>query len=801
MYGATDNAFEVIKAAYDVPISSGTKLFTVRSSGNVGIGTTNPATKLSIFGDNQALSVQQTAYGYEGGYPIGAKLASWNTDYTNAAGIKFHRWTGGGTDFHVAYVGQAYSDDGWGLDFRTDALSALGDASTSRMYISPAGNVGIGTTTPSQKLEVAGYAEADRFVDRQDNTYYLDAAATGTSLNTAGDITVNGGSGKINVGTIDPPYTINGEKYATYVTSMTGVKEETTGLVYTDEYVSGKGYRHVINFSNQLEGSDLWLFTKTTNLKEHLDELIVLLSPAGNTRAWYTLDTQNNQLSIYTNSPTYISYRLTAPRFDASNWDNARSDDSVGFVLNDPNEWEINPNGTIFGDLMDTISEIFDNLTAQTAQINTLVTPIIELQPDTINETTEEIEYATLEITDSNSNIMAEFNSQGDLTLLGELNAASISAQTINSTTITASSARLEQLEARMAELEHIRAQTAELIDATISGTLYATKIDGLDDQLAETLNSSSFLDKLLGKKAEATESASVASVFSLVEAAGYATNSGSLSGSLYSGPASDVSLIASAAFINDYFSVNGSGYVAEQLGIGKQLLVGNSLAIGDNYIEQQPIDPETPRVLHLQPSGQGTLSLMAGLMTLHENGQILIDGDIAISGDLEVSGTLLTNLIEPTNFNQPLQLKLATESGVVAGTATTSSRFEILNQLNEPTATISAQGRASFEGGLNIGTEDLTPISTMSATIISKQPSGKATIRRNTLGITIKSTLITDNSLIYVSPIGSTENQILYVKSQVPEDPNTLAQEGSFSVGFDVPISNNTTFNWWVVN
>ncbi|MFH1959185.1 MAG: hypothetical protein ABIJ22_02560, partial [Patescibacteria group bacterium] len=290
---------------------------------------------------------------------------------------------------------------------------------------------------------------------------------------------------------------------------------------------------------------------------------------------------------------------------------------------------------------------------------------------------------------------------------------------------------------------------------------------------------------------------------FTLVESAGYATNSGTLiEPPLYTGQASDVSLVASSAFINDYFSVNGSGYIAQQLGIGEQLLVGNSMAIGNNYIEYQPIDPETPRVLHIQPSGRGTLSLMAGLMTLHENGQILIDGDLAVSGKLEVGGTLLTDLIEPTAFDKPLQIKLATQSGLGAGApATASSRLEILHQLNAPTATLRAPGRASFEGGSNSGTQDLPPRPTMSATVASQQPSGKATIAQNTLGITIKSTLITKDSLIYVSPIGSTDNQILYVKSQTAENLSTLEQEGGFSVGFDAPISNNATFNWWIVN
>ncbi|MBT3249409.1 MAG: site-specific integrase [Candidatus Pacebacteria bacterium] len=864
-YDKADNAY------YLDPANTGYSLLT---AGNVGIGTTSPDEKLQVLGNilvgddigtyDYGLNVfggnsgdgsgkislgaapirnwDLTALSYSNGYGLDFSYVGTDAPVSNILYLKKDGNVGIGTtapgaNLHVESVNstswsvikltrptdldylslQYYGNSGGSggilqvtganpIRFNTNSLE--------RMRVDGAGNVGIGDTTPTQKLDVNGNIQAAIFMDKANNSYYLDAANSGTSLTTAGTITVNGGAGKINVGTIDPPYTIDGEKYATYVTSMTGIKEETTGLAYTNEYIANKGYRYLIDFSDQTPGSDVWLFSKTTDLKNQLENLVVLLSPAGNTRAWYTLDAKNNQLSIYSTQPTHISYRLTAPRFDSDDWTNFRDEeDTPGFILNDPSAWEINPDGSIFGDLIGAISEIFNNITANTAQIAELVsttietesltTDIIQLQPDTISTPSGEIEYATLKINDADQNTVAEFNSQGDLSLLGELNTATISAQNITVTaTISAQSARLEQLEARMAEFEHIKAQTAELVDATISGTLYATKIEGLDDQLAETLNSSSFLDTLLGKKAEATDSASIASVFGIVEDAGYATESGSLiTPPIYTGPASDVSLVASSVFINDYFSVNGSGYVAQQLGVGEQLLVGNSLAIGNNYIEYQPIDPEEPRILNIQPSGQGTLSLMAGLMTLHENGQVLIDGDIAISGDLEIGGTLLTDLIEPTDFGQPLQLKLATQSGLVAGVATASSRLEILGVTDIPTATISAQGRASFDGGLNIGTEDLTPISTMSATVASKQPSGKATINSGTLGITIKSALITRDSLIYVSPIGSTQNQILYVKSQTPEDLSTLEQEGGFSVGFDVPISNSATFNWWIVN
>ena len=59
-----------------------------------------------------------------------------------------------------------------------------------------------------------------------------------------GTVTVGNGTGKIDVGTVDPPYTINGEKYATYMSGMIGVKEEVTGTLTTNEYLEGVGFKN-----------------------------------------------------------------------------------------------------------------------------------------------------------------------------------------------------------------------------------------------------------------------------------------------------------------------------------------------------------------------------------------------------------------------------------------------------------------------------------------------------------------------------------------------------------------------------
>lgn len=116
------------------------------STGNVGIGTTSPLTKLhvrnsvsgptAIFaqgGDDnfRLVTRQDITVNYDGSI-----LSELNLEYGTArnTGIRFHR---------------GFSSTGGFLSFSTDA-------GYERMRITTSGNVGIGTLNPSQKLEVNG---------------------------------------------------------------------------------------------------------------------------------------------------------------------------------------------------------------------------------------------------------------------------------------------------------------------------------------------------------------------------------------------------------------------------------------------------------------------------------------------------------------------------------------------------------------------------------------------------------------------------------------------------------------------
>ncbi len=417
-----------------------------------------------------------------------------------------------------------------------------------------------------------------------------------------------------------------------------------------------------------------------------------------------------------------------------------------------------------------------------------LLTPVssddlaIKLESSQVDGTAGE-----LKITNENDQEVASIDGDGNATFSGTVAGESIEA---NEADIT--SARIETLESRLAEVEKIKADTAEIVTATVSGTLYADNIYQFQDKVAAALQEPSLLSQLMGNVPESSASASLASVYQVVvdQLPIQSTGSGSLNKSLadLNLDESDVSLGASAVFINNYFELNGSGYVSESLGIGQNLLIGNGTQISDGIFNY--VDPTNPSatLLSIQPSGKGTLSLMAGLMILSEDGSIKVNGNFEVAGNLKVKQTLLTNLIKSDDLNKAVQVQVAgvsTESGEVV-----NSRFEITNELNAPVATISAQGKATFADGISVGSDDLS--ASTSATVQTNKTSGKATVKQLTNQITIQSTALTANSLIYVTPLGSTGNKVLYVKAQSATE---------FTVGFDSMTLNDVGFNWWIVN
>jgi hypothetical protein len=202
----------------------------------------------------------------------------------------------------------------------------------------PAFNVDASTASSATGLNIKSAAAAGGLalsVLSSGANENLTINAKGTGTITLGNVSTgvvyigSGGAGKITVTTWDPPYTIGGVGYATYGAAMVGVREEVTGIASLVQVVDKVGYKQVIDFKTVPEGSDLWLFSRAVGIDSHIGQMSVLLTPMGNARAWYHIDKDNYTLTIYSTKPTEVSYRLSAPRFDADQWTNYNHDEGV----------------------------------------------------------------------------------------------------------------------------------------------------------------------------------------------------------------------------------------------------------------------------------------------------------------------------------------------------------------------------------------------------------------------------------------------------------------------------------------
>jgi len=165
-YGAVDTAFSRLSAA-KIAIGNGTAgdYTGTLIAGNIGIGTTSPTNLLHIYKNsvgNANLNIQNDDTGVStAGFNIiaagGGQLnflqtnsnAAWNTArYGQNAGI-FEDTGAGGFQF------TAFNDTS-----TANIRFSTGTTPTERMRITNNGNVGIGTTGPGEKLEVAGNIKA-----------------------------------------------------------------------------------------------------------------------------------------------------------------------------------------------------------------------------------------------------------------------------------------------------------------------------------------------------------------------------------------------------------------------------------------------------------------------------------------------------------------------------------------------------------------------------------------------------------------------------------------------------------------
>ncbi|MBI3985061.1 MAG: site-specific integrase [Candidatus Levybacteria bacterium] len=334
--------------------------------------------------------------------------------------------------------------------------------------------------------------------------------------------------------------------------------------------------------------------------------------------------------------------------------------------------------------------------------------------------------------------------------------------------------------------------------NATLSGTLTSNRINTQDASVSGVLRARRIIaDQIEGLDVKAS-----------TVSANYITNNYYASGSAFptlpvgessSGSGSFSSLFATDNYINiasfssqlafvenlntvnqvvsSDLSVYGSTTLSDTSVIG-QLAIGGNLILSDESINVLGGD------LSLQPLRQGGLSIMAGLIYVDTN------GNMKIGNDLEVNGTLFANQIAPLP-GKDLTIKLASSSAetnklVVKG-ASDSAVLSIDNLGN-----IIASGAASI-AKLNLNNIVGSALAVSPTEIIATGSAGTAQINANRLEMTINNPLVTEKSLIYITPTSNTNNQVLYLLRQTAGE--------SFTVGIENPSAVSIPFNWIIVN
>lgn len=220
-----------------------------------------------------------------------------------------------------------------------------------------------------------------------------------------------------------------------------------------------------------------------------------------------------------------------------------------------------------------------------------------------------------------------------------------------------------------------------------------------------------------------------------------------------------------------------------------KELSVLESFSIGNSFIMTASSIDVLGGDLELQPLAQGGISLVAGKVRISVEGNLVVSEDAVFAKNVEVNGTLSTSRISPLQ-DQDLVVKLG-------GTNQANHKLRVEDRDGSDVLVISENGDIEASGAATISKLNLSfvaPAYALSDTeSVATGSAGTAILKAYTHESTIYNSLVTDKSLIYITPRDDTQNQVLYLQRQNPGR--------SFTIGVSKLSVKDIPFNWIIVN
>jgi hypothetical protein len=308
-------------------------------------------------------------------------------------------------------------------------------------------------------------------------------------------------------------------------------------------------------------------------------------------------------------------------------------------------------------------------------------------------------------------------------------------------------------IEAETVETKELITNDLKAQEATIS-TLYADNIISKQGSISDLMTDkiSSLRDEIrniIDSQDEATPSALLAD--SQNWSTSVATDSATINGDLH---------LSNDLIVGANLMVNGNTQLGNAFISGT--FAAGQIAIQDNFIET------TNTALYIQPSQTGAVHIMGDTLVIADSGTVLINGDLTVTGSF-AANNIIANQIEANQIN----------TQDLASIQLVSDKINI----------------ATDSASTIIASELETEIATTSAQIASNASSGTTTLPAYKSELVIHTDQLTENSLIYLTPIGSTNNQVLYIKEKI------IGSDPYFTIALDQALYQDIQINWWIIN